>query len=270
MFFMHPVLLAASFIGSALLLWRIARKGFATTMLWNIIIITGSAIINPLFSHNGETPILYMNGNAITVEAICYGAAIGVLLATTLMWCRLLQQCMSSDAFYYLFSKVSPTFALLISMTLRFVPLFKHQLTQMLEAQRMSGQPLTEGRLHRRLARSFKLLTMLVSWALEQAIESADSMRARGYGSKGRVSFSIYMWTTRDSYAMTLLGGFIVFLVVMTVADYNFYAYYPTFTPIVQSIGAIISYVLYSAFFFIPFFEEGRLQQQWHKSTVSN
>lgn len=270
MFFMHPVLLVISFLASIAMIGRIARQSLRTTLLWNTIIIIGSACINPLFSHNGETPLLYVNGNAITLEAIAYGAAIGVLLSATMTWCRVLQLCMTTDAFYYLFSRISPTFALLLSMTLRFVPLFKAQLTQMMRAQKMTGQAITTGPFHHRLAKSFRLLTMMVTWALEQAIEGADSMKARGYGAAKRSPFSIYVWTTRDRNAIVLLASFVAVVFSMTLLDYTYYAFYPTFTPIVHTTLAVMSYGVYSVFFFIPFFEEGRLQQQWHKSTVSN
>lgn len=270
MFFMHPVLLAVSFSASLAMIWKVARPTLRSTLIWNAVIIIGSACINPLFSHNGETPLLYVNSNAITLEAIAYGAAIGVLLSATMMWCRILQLCMTSDAFYYLFSRISPTFALLLSMTLRFVPLFKEQMTDMMRAQKMTGQAITSGSFPKRLMKSFRVLTMMVTWALEQAIEGADSMRARGYGIGKRTPFSIYIFTKRDRNAFVLLGAFVSLLLAMTLMNYTYYSFYPTFTPIIQTVLSVTSYVMYSVFFFIPLFEEGRLQQQWHKSTVNN
>lgn len=32
------------------------------------------AVTNPLFSHNGVTPLFYLNGNPVTLEAFVYGA----------------------------------------------------------------------------------------------------------------------------------------------------------------------------------------------------
>ncbi len=45
----------------------------------------------------------------------------------------------------------------------------------------------------------------MVTWSLENAIETADSMRARGYGLPGRTSFSIYRFDSRDSSALAWL-----------------------------------------------------------------
>ena len=56
-----------------------------------------------------------------------------------------------------------------------------------------------------------RILSALTDWALEGSIVTADSMRARGYGSTRRTSFQIYRFTSRDVVliglmAMLLLG----------------------------------------------------------------
>ena len=38
----------------------------------------------------------------------------------------------------------------------------------------------------------------MVTWSLESAIDTADSMRSRGYGEPGRTAFSIYRFDDRD------------------------------------------------------------------------
>ena len=49
-----------------------------------------------------------------------------------------------------------------------------------------------------RLRHGLNMLSILVTWALENAIETSDSMRSRGYGLHGRTAFSIYRFTKRD------------------------------------------------------------------------
>lgn len=270
MFFMHPLLLAISFISAVALLMQLKKRAAWKQFYWIVPVVILSAVINPLFSHNGETPILYVNGNAITIEAILYGFAIGVLLCSMMLWCQLFQLTMTSDAFYYLFSKVSPTFALLLSMTLRFIPLFKQQLQQMIIAQRAIGHDVRSGSYVMRLRYSFRILSMMITWALEQGIEGADSMRGRGYGSKKRATFSIYQFTRRDGFALSIIGCFAVVLLTMSILDMTYFAYYPTITTIVYNAVQLILYSLYALFFFIPAWQEGRLQKQWHNYAVNN
>lgn len=43
-----------------------------------------------------------------------------------------------------------------------------------------------------------KVFSIMVTWSLESAIETADSMKSRGYGEKGRTAFSIYRMDDRD------------------------------------------------------------------------
>lgn len=269
MFFMHPVLLVISFVAAFTLLCRIKGKTAWKQLYWIVPVIVLSAVINPMFSHNGEHPILYVNSNAITLEAIAYGFAIGTLLATMMLWCQIFQLTMTSDAFYYLCSKGSPTFALLLSMTLRFVPLFKMQLLQMIAAQRAIGQDVAQGSYIRRLRLAFRILSMMITWALEQAIEGADAMRARGYGDKKRTTFSIYTMTSQDRAALYALGTFIGLLVIMTLTDSTYYAYYPTFSTMQVAPLHLILYSGYALFFFIPAWQEGRFQKQWHIYNVS-
>ena len=43
-----------------------------------------------------------------------------------------------------------------------------------------------------------KIFSAMISWALENAIDTADSMKARGYGLPGRTAFSIFIFDKRD------------------------------------------------------------------------
>jgi len=68
----------------------------------------------------------------------------------------------------------------------------------------------------------------MVTWSLENAIETADSMKSRGYGLKGRTAFSIYRFDDRDKMAFAFLGfcGFYL-LAGMIVSAFGF-RYFPS------------------------------------------
>ena len=67
-------------------------------------------------------------------------------------------------------------------MTLRFIPKFKAQMDAVVDAQRNIGRDISQGSLWHRTKIAITVLSIMVTWALENAIETADSMKSRGYG----------------------------------------------------------------------------------------
>jgi energy-coupling factor transport system permease protein len=54
----------------------------------------------------------------------------------------------------------------------------------------------------------------MVTWALENAIETADSMKSRGYGLPGRTAFSIFRFDSRDKKALCVIGGAGIYVLI--------------------------------------------------------
>ena len=87
------------------------------------------------------------------------------------------------------------------------------------------------------------------SWShgsLENAIETADSMRSRGYGLPGRTAFSIYRFDDRDKTALAWLIFCGAYLVSGWMAGGTYFRYYPTvkaaaFTPMTVSFMLVLS-----------------------------
>ena len=135
------------------------------------------------------------------------------MLASVLAWFSCFNAVMTSDRFLYLFGRVIPAMALILSMTLRFVPRFTAQLRAVSDAQRGIGRDASGGSLSQRLRHAVTILSILITWSLENAIETADSMRSRGYGLKGRTAFSLYRFQERDRGTLLWLifcGGYIL------------------------------------------------------------
>ena len=82
--------------------------------------------------------------------------------------------------------------SLIISMTLRFVPKFASQLKVVTNAQRCMGRDVSNGSIIKRAKNGLNILSIMTTWSLENAIETADSMKSRGYGIPGRTAFSIF------------------------------------------------------------------------------
>ena len=113
-------------------------------------------------------------------------------------------------------------------MTLRFVPKFISQLKVVSEAQRSLGRDVSDGTVLRRVKNAITILSIMVTWSLENAIETADSMRSRGYGLPGRTAFSIYRFDERDKTAFIWLCFCGFYIIAGWMSGGIDWRYYPT------------------------------------------
>lgn len=193
---LHPVSLGISLLCALAYCFRLTRK---RTVLWLLPTAALAALLNPLFNHRGATILTYLpSGNPLTLESILYGLAAGGMLAAVLAWFACCTVVLSADKFLFLFGRVAPALSLLLSMTLGFVPKFQRRLRTVLEAQQALGQDLRQGGPVRRLRRGLSLLSILLTWSLEDAVQTADSMKGRGYGLPGRSAYTPYRLERRD------------------------------------------------------------------------
>ena len=114
---------------------------------------------------------------------------------------------MTSDKFIYLFGKLIPAMSLILSMVLRFVPKFKNQIEKVSDAQKCIGRDVTNGNTLAKAKHGMKILSIMTTWALENSVETADSMKSRGYGLRGRTNFSIYRFDTRDKRIFSVMAA---------------------------------------------------------------
>ena len=134
---------------------------------------------------------------------------------------------MTSDKFIYLFGRLIPALSLVLSMALRFVPHFARQAGVIADGQKCVGRSTSNGNIFARIKHGITIFSILVTWALENAIETADSMKCRGYGEKGRTAFAIFRFDRRDGYC--LAGMVLTFSIVLFGASrgYVFSRYNP-------------------------------------------
>lgn len=207
MFFMHPVSLVISLTCAlAYAVYLNGKKAVRFSLCFMLPMMIMAAVINPAFNHEGITILTYLpSGNPLTLESILYGLASATMLASVVTWFSCYNAVMTSDKFVYLFGRIIPALSLVLSMTLRFVPKFKAQLHVVSEAQRCVGRDVSDGTVLQRIKNAVTIMSIMVTWALENAIETADSMKSRGYGLPGRTAFSIYRFDDRDKMALCWL-----------------------------------------------------------------
>ncbi len=208
MLVMHPFLLFASFAaGAAYSILLNGRRAARFNLLGVLPMALLAAVLNPMFNHAGVTILGYMGVNPITLESILFGAAAATAFASVVMWFSCYNRVMTSDKFIYLFGRVIPALSLIISMALRFVPRFKERISETAEAQKCIGRGAGQGNVFKRARHGLRILSIVTTWALESAVTTADSMRSRGYGLRGRTAFSMYRFDGRDAAVSACMGA---------------------------------------------------------------
>ena len=245
------------------------RKSVIFVLKYCLPMVLFTAFINPAFNHEGTTLLLYFsNGNPLTLESILYGISAGVMLVTLLLWFTSFSRVMTSDKFIYLFGKVIPALSLVLSMSLRFVPKFKSQMDVVVEAQRSIGRDISSDSLWSRTKTAILIFSIMITWALENAIETADSMKSRGYGLKGRTAFSIYRFDARDKYTLVwfVFCGIILMIGVIQMA-FGF-RYFPSIRYAALNMTTIPFYIVYLVLCITPVIINAREEKKW-KTIVS-
>ncbi len=226
-----------------------------------------TAFINPAFNHEGKTMLLYFpNGNPLTLESILYGFSAGAMLITLVIWFSSFSRVMTTDKFIYLFGKVIPALSLILSMSLRFVPKFKSQMMTVADAQKSLGRDVSNGSLLQRTKTAIHIFSIMITWSLENAIETADSMKSRGYGLKGRTAFSIYSFQERDKYVLIWLFFCGLFLTAGTMLNAFGFRYFPDVRYAAFDMTTVPFYCVLSALCITPVILNYKEEKKWEAS----
>ncbi len=261
MFLMDPVILALS-LGGAIIALILSGEGRKWRLhLMTLLLLAGMTLVNPLLSHHGVTVLFVLSNNPVTLEALVYGAAAGGMIAAVMSWFRAFSALMTSDKLLYIFSGLSPKLALMLSMALRYVPLFGRRARSIRQSQQALGL-YREDSLVDRARGGLRVFSVMVTWTLENGIITADSMTARGYGTGRRSRFSLFRWTRADVLLLTL-SLLLTALTLFGLAGRTF-VYYPALAapPLDGRTG--MAYAAYGLLTLLPALITGKETLKWH------
>lgn len=261
MFSFHPVYLLLSLSGAVFFL--IFSEGFRSALkrillfLPFVLLVT---VTNPLFSHNGATPLFFINDSAFTLEALIYGGLLGFMLMAVLLWFRCLNLIFTSEKIIFLFGKISPQLCLVFSMCLHFIPEFKRRFSEVYHVQKLYCNGTAKWRLY------LYSFSSVITYSMEKAVITADSMRARGYGLKKRTAFSVFSFQKEDAFFL------IVLLFLSSAVFYGMYMPFTNFTVYPEtrfaniSLEMILAYFFYGILCFLPSIVEIKERLKWKYS----
>ena len=265
MTFTHPLCLGISLsCAVAYSIYLNGRKAIQFNLLYMLPIFIFSALINPAFSHEGRTILAYLpNGNPLTLESILYGISAAAMIVTVITWFSCYNAVITSDKFVFLFGRAIPSMSLILSMTLRFVPRFRAQIIVVSNAQKCMMRDVSKGGVVEKVKNGITVLSIMVTWALENAIETADSMKSRGYGLHGRTAFSIYRFDKRDKMALIYLLLCGTFIIAGAFLGGLRWRYYPTMRGVTFGALPLSIFLFYLALCIMPCMINIREDRKW-------
>lgn len=264
MLLFHPVLLAAAWLAAIVV--NVHLDGGREWRKWGVPMLIGFVLImitNPLISHRGRTVITYLGDMPLTLESVVYGITLALSILFVLTLFVSYRLVMSEQKFLFLFSRVSPKAALVTMMATGLVPRLRRRMGELMLVQRARGVTVAEGTLATRAKNGARLVSTLLAWTLEDALQTADSMQARGYGTGTRSSYLGFRFRPRDGWT---LGGLAACATVVFAAwglGDGMMEIYPRLGSFRLTAGDAVAMVGYLGFLITPLGLEWRDRATW-------
>ena len=208
----QPVYTAVSLVGSVMFSLLVAGpRDFVKKLAWMLPMLALVCLANPIFSASGSTELLRIGPAVVYAESLAYGACMGALLVSTLLWFEAMAAVLTPDMVLSTAGRALPTVSLVVSMAMGLVP----QLLRRVSGMRHTLRACTcaqEGRrgewgMKGKLDEAARISTMLVSWSLEDSLERSDAMRARGWrAGTRRTSYRSHQLRDADKIALAVLA----------------------------------------------------------------
>ena len=261
----HPVALLSLFIAAVLL--RTVQIGVKRMLLGvpiALLLLLSVTAINLFLVHRGARILFFLNGKPVTLEAGLAGVSSGVMILSVILFCACLARSLPGDRMLSLFARRLPRFALLLRMTLGFIPRLTRRYREISDARGALG--LADGRgAFSKIRIRLSDLSILMTLMLEESMDQADGMRARGYGS----FVSTRAVTEPKSYRDALLSFLLVLLLVPALyplvsgrGDWN---WYPLDTAgLIPDLTLALTFAAGTAIAVLPILLEGKESLKWH------
>lgn len=196
---MQPVFLAAEFLCAVSVHWfYLGMRSTVDGIKGIAVCIVAVTVLNMLTNPMGVTELFKFGSRLFTLESLCYGLTAGMMLGTMFLWFRCFTAILPNDKFLYLFGGKFQTTALLLSMILKLFPETRYKIRCISLAEDVDTCNEKEP-VKIRLRRSMRQISSLLEWSMEDGIETAEAMKARGYGQQKRGCYQIYRFTRFDA-----------------------------------------------------------------------
>ncbi|MCM3726906.1 energy-coupling factor transporter transmembrane protein EcfT [Neobacillus cucumis] len=225
---LHPLFLISSI--AVVILINIRHDRLNGLRRWWFFIITTfllMVILNPLFNERGRHLLVEINQHRVTLEAVVYGGMNALSIIGVIALFVSYNIIMTPNKLLFIFAKVLPQFAVLLMLTLRFIPLMRRRLEEISVVQKSKGLSVSHGSWRVRAKTGMLYVQTLLTFSLEEAIQTADSMKARGYGQGPRSSYEYFKINKADIIAILYLLSLFGFTIIERFSGFGVLTIYP-------------------------------------------
>jgi energy-coupling factor transporter transmembrane protein EcfT len=210
----HPLVIAACLLGSLLLLAAAPERPKGMLALGAVSGLSLAAL-NPFVGANGD--LILVNGPhftvldlQVTVEEVGYGLAAGARLAAVTWLVAAALAIVDGDRLHAAVARVAPRSALTVALASRIVPVLRRDSRSIAEAARLRGITLSAPPRRAIVRRLGWLLLPLVTTSLERAVDQAQAMTVRGYGTARFTHLHEPRLLARERFACAVGVGLLV------------------------------------------------------------
>lgn len=249
----QPVFVAISVAGA--LLYGMCLQGALSTarnLRWQLPMVALVCLANPLFSHSGATVVATLGPVTVRLEALAYGLCMGGSLVCMLQWVSNAACVLTEDRLLELSGSRLPVVSTMVSMAIQLVPQLRRRYGVVssaraactcAQAPATKGPSAARGSGVRRMG-YVNASTVLMAWAMEDSVERADAMRARGWEVGGpRSRYRLQPLRARDVATATAVGFLAFVCALLAWVAQSQWSFYPTMPALVPWWG----YVPYAA-----------------------
>lgn len=263
------------------------------------IIIVSAIINPLFSHKGGTLLFYLFTGNPVTLESIIYGLISAIIIGAMLLWFSTFNQVMGVERILGAIGKVLPNVSLLITMIMRFIPQYtRHQRKvsmvnkvnkrnygekiNLLNREKTEKENVIEARKRQKkknyieackkqkkkngidkiidsIKEGSRTFSITTTWALENSIYTADSMKARGFGTGRRTNYSNYKFQKRDY----LLMGWLVILWLVVVFSLEKEKVYTYYYPFIQVKNNVVVYLIYGLLCLTPVLINVKEEIRW-------
>ncbi len=173
--FNSPIYLATIF-WSVLVLGLVYEFPMKVLKLVGFYVLIGIVIVaaNAISSQRGTNVLFEYWDSFVTVESIVFGILSAAALVSIMIMFISFNKIVVQDRFLFIFSKVFPTIAFILMMTLRWIPYLKRLTTEITGVRKIQGMG------------AKTIGGTVFAYGAESSMASAESMKSRGYGTAGQ------------------------------------------------------------------------------------
>lgn len=281
MAFVQPALCVVSYVGVTL--FGILLDGWRSSvrrLLWQVSVVALIAAFNCVFYQRGSTLLFEAGPLQLRLESLAFGLCMGLALVTAMQVFTLLGEVVQGDDALSLFGGSFPTCALMTSTALGLVPRLQADAREIGDVEKACTSAgalasacgeekecragLLTGLASKVRARS-RVVTTLMSNAMEDSLVKADSMRARGWGCGAKkTSYSRRGMASSDWALLAAVAAVAIFALVSAGISASEFAFYPSIS---FGVGwaPYAACVAYALFYMLPSLACARRRRRWRR-----